>query len=133
MDLIKCNAIKGDLWLQPEPWIVSVERFFDGNDDASSIGWNVIPYPGIDAFRDLLTGLLRRSDVEAVYARITKLDLNEDVWPSTDLFLVVGTISPDELRNILSPLMPEEVCPIELAVPEFIKQKHKASVVAALW
>ena len=133
MDHTKCNALKGDFYLQRKPWIVPAERFFDGNDDESSIGWNVIPYPGIDAFRDLLTGLLQRSDVEAVYARIYELDLSEDVWPSTDLFFVVGTISPDELRSILSRLMPDEVCRIELAVPEIIKQQHQTPVVAARW
>ncbi len=133
MDLTKCNALKGDIWQQPEPWIVPVERFFDGNDDASSIGWNVIPYPGIDAFRDLLTGLLQRSDVEAVYARIAELDLSEDVWPSTELCFVVGTISSDELQNILSPLMPDEVCPIEFAIPEIIKRRHQAPVVGVRW
>jgi hypothetical protein len=133
MDLTKCKALKGDLRRQPEPWIVSVERFFDGNDDGSSIGWNVLPYPGIDSFRDLLTGLLQRSDVAAVYARIAELALGEDVWPSTDLFFVVGTISPDELRNMLSPLMPDEVCQIEFAVPEIIKRRHQAPFAAVRW
>ena len=130
MDLKKCNALKADFYRQPEPWIVSAERFFDGNDDNSSIGWNVVPYPGIDTFRDLLTGLLQRSDVEAVYAQLDELDLSENVWPSTDWFYVIGTISPDELRSILSPLKPYEVCPIEFAVPEFIKQRHQKPVVA---
>ena len=133
MDLTKCNALKRDFQLQPKPWIISVERFFNGNDDASSIGLTVDPYPGIDAFRDLLTGLLRRSDVEAVYAQLDELDLNEDVWPSADMFLVVGTISSDEVQNILSPLMPIEVCPFEIGVPEMIKRLHTAPVVAARW
>ena len=69
----------------------------------------------------------------AVYARIAELDLNEDVWPSTEIIFVVGAISPDELRNILNPLKPDEVCPVEFAVPETIKQKHQAPVVAARW
>jgi hypothetical protein len=133
MNLTKCNSLKEDFYRQSKPWIVSVTRFFDGNDDASSIGWNVDPYPGIDAFRDLLTGLLRRPDVEAVYAVLDELDLSEDVWPSTDLFFVVGTISPDELRNILNPLGPYEICPVQFAVPEIIKQKHRVPVVAARW
>jgi len=133
MDLIKCDALKRDYYRQPKPWIVSAERFFDGNDDESSIGWNVIPYPGITAFRDLLTGLLRRPDVEAVYAQLDELDLSEAVWPSTDVIFVVGTISPDELQRILSPLLPNEVCLIEFTVPELIKQRHQKPVVGATW
>jgi hypothetical protein len=133
MDHTKCNALKGTFWLQPKPWIVSIAQFFDGNDDASSIGWNMIPYPGIVAFRHSLSELLGRSDVQAVYAQIDDLDLGEDVWPSTDLVFVVGTLSPDELRNILIPLMPDEVCAVEFAVPEIIKRRHQAPVVAARW
>ena len=133
MDLIKCNSLKRDFYLQPKPWVVSAKRFFDGNDDASSVGWNVTPYPGIDAFRDLLTGLLSRPDVEAVYALLDELDLSENVWPSTDLFFVVGTIPPDELRNILNPLEPDEICPVQFSVPEIIRQQHRAPVVAARW
>jgi hypothetical protein len=133
MDLAKCNALKRDLKWQLQPWIVSVDRFFDGNDDASSIGWNVTPYPGIDVFRDLLTGLLQRSDVEAVYAQLIELDLSEEGWPCTDLVFVVGKIPPDELQNILSPLMPDEVCAVEFSVPEIIKQRYHAPVVGVRW
>ena len=32
------------------------------------------PYPSIDDFWDLLTGLLRRPDVEAVYVLLDELD-----------------------------------------------------------
>jgi hypothetical protein len=133
MDDSKCSAFKAALAAQPEPRIASIERFFDGNDDVGSIGWNLPGHPGMEAFRDLLTGLLRRPDVQAVYAQIDELDLGEDCWPSTNIIFVVGAISPDELRNILSPLQPDEVCAVEFAVPEMIKLKHPAPVVAAKW
>jgi len=133
MDDAKCQSLKSTLAKQPEPRLVSVERFFDGNDDLSSIGWNLPEHPGMDVFRDLLTGLLRRSDVQAVYVRVAELDLGEDCWPSTNIIFVVGTISPDELRSILSALEPDEVCAVNFAVPEMIKQKHHAPFVAARW
>src|SRR5271156_6867198 len=98
MDDSKCKALKADLETQPEPQVVSVERFFDGNDDLGSIGCNLTEHPGIDTFRDLLTGLLRRPDVQAVYARISELDPGDGYRPFTDTIFVVGTISPDELR-----------------------------------
>ncbi|HTB85769.1 MAG TPA: hypothetical protein VK742_19150 [Candidatus Sulfotelmatobacter sp.] len=131
MDYAKCDALKLAFNRQPEPWLAPIEQFFDGNDDAGSIGWDTDPYPGIEVYRDLLTGLSRRPDVQAVYAQLSELDLNErDVWASADMVYVVGTISADEVRNILSPLQPVEVVSIEFAVPEFIKQKHHAPVVA---
>jgi hypothetical protein len=106
MDLAKCRKLISDFQLQPEPWIVPIERFFDGNDDPGSIGWKVDPYPGMEAFRDVLTGLLKRPDVEAAYVRLDDLGFGEDTWPSADVLFVVGSISPEELQNVLSPLTP---------------------------
>jgi hypothetical protein len=134
MDDTKCKALKADLATQPEPQVVSVERFFDGNDDLGSIGCNLMEHPGIDAFRDALTGLLRRSDVQAVYAQISELDPGDGCWPFTDTIFVVGTISPDELRGILSSLEPDEVGSGEqFGIPALIQQKHQAPVLAAWW
>jgi hypothetical protein len=39
MDDTKCRALKAELAAQPEPHIVPIERFFDGDDDPASIGW----------------------------------------------------------------------------------------------
>jgi hypothetical protein len=135
MDVAKANSVKAFLAAQPEPRVISIERFFDGNDDPGSIGWDMPEHPGMDAFRDRLTGLLLRPDVQAVYARIDD-DLcigEDDCWPSTSLIFVVGTISPDELQSILRPLKPVEVCPVNFAVPEIIKQKYHGPFVAARW
>src|SRR5262245_46292997 len=113
MDNAKCKALKAELAAQPEPQIVSVERFFDGNDDLGSIGCNLIEHPGVDAFRDVLTGLLRRPDVQAVYAQISEIDPGEDCWPFANTVLVVGAIPADELRSAVSTLEPDEVAAAE--------------------
>ena|ERR1700761_6819499 len=133
MNKTKCETLKTDLAADTEQ-IVSVERFFDGNDDPGSIGCNLMEHPGVDVFRNLLTGLLQRSDVQAVYARISELDPGEESWPFTDTVFVVGTISPEELRDILSPLQPDEIDSGETyGLPKAIKQKHKEPVLAAWW
>src|SRR4051812_20945450 len=64
IDGSKCSQLKRDLVAQDAPQIVSIERFFDGNEDSGSIGCNLTDHPGIDSFRDALTGLLRRPDVQ---------------------------------------------------------------------
>ena len=38
MDDAKCNALKAELAAQPEPQLVPIERFLDGNDDLGFIG-----------------------------------------------------------------------------------------------
>src|SRR5579872_2369820 len=98
MDRAKCQALKDRLAAQPQPAIVPVAEFFDGNDDVGSIGCNLSRHPGINAFRDVLTGLLSRPDVQAVYAQVAELDPGEDSWPFADTILVAGEISADELR-----------------------------------
>lgn len=109
MDESKCNALKAELAEQEEPQIISIEWFFDGNDDAASIGCNLMEHPGMDVFRDVLTGLLRRSDVRAVYAQIAELDPGEESWPFTDTVAVIGSIPPDDLREAISVLQPTDV------------------------
>jgi hypothetical protein len=94
MDDAKCQALKEQLAAQPEPQIVSVTKFFDGNDDLGSIGCNLDPHPGIDAFRGVLTGLLSRPDVKAVYAQISELDPGDESWPFTDTVLVAARFRP---------------------------------------
>jgi hypothetical protein len=109
MDIAKCRELKEELFGQPEPQIVPITRFFDGNDDLGSIGCNLLHHPGINLFRDVLVGLLVRPDVRAVYAQISELDPGEDYWPLTDTVLVVGDISASDLITAVSELEPDEV------------------------
>jgi hypothetical protein len=129
MDDTKCRALKDELAVQPEPQIVAAERFFDGNDDLGSIGCNLDEHPGVDEFRDVFAGLLRRLDVQAIYVQISELDPGEGCWPFTDTVLVVGTISTDDLREVVSALRPDEVGDAEqFGISPAIAKKHGAPV-----
>jgi hypothetical protein len=134
MDAQKRDDLKAKLSVQAEPWVVPIEVFFDGNDDEASIGCNLNPHPGIDAFRSVLFGILGRSDVEAAYARISELDPGDEYWPFADWVFVVGTIPRDDLGNALAPLQPDDVGPPGyLGVPEAITRQHDAPVLIAWW
>ena len=109
MDDAKCRALKAELAAQLGPPVVPIARFFDGNDDLGSIGCNLDPHPGIDAFRGVLVGLLGRPGVRAVYAQISEADPGEGCWPFADTVLVVGDIAPAELRRSVRGLHPTEV------------------------
>jgi hypothetical protein len=133
MDQKKCDALKAELADEPEP-IVPIERFFDGNDDAASIGCNLMDHPGMDVFRSTLVGLLSRPDVEAVYAQISELDPGEDSWPFTDTVLVVGNISTEDLQDFVSILEPDDAGRVEGGhpLPVLISSTHE-SPVSLLW
>ena len=134
MDHSKCQALKQDLAAQPDPPIVSIERFFDGNDDLGSIGCNLIEHPGTAVFRDTLLALLRRPDVEAVYAQIAELDPGDDSWPFTDTVFIVGNISADDLRAAVSTLQPDTVgAADDFGVPPLISQRHHSPVMLIWW
>jgi hypothetical protein len=134
VDAAKCRALKRELAAQPEPPLVPIERFFDGNDDLGSIGCNLMPHPGIDAFRDVLTGLLSRSDVTAVYAQIAELDPGAESWPFTDTIAVVGAIGAVELQRVVAPLQPDEVGKAaDLGVSPTIGRTHGAPVLGVWW
>jgi hypothetical protein len=36
----------------PDEALVTIDQFFDGNDDLGSIGCNLAPHPGLHVFRD---------------------------------------------------------------------------------
>jgi hypothetical protein len=67
---------------RPRP-LVTLSEFFDGNDDPSSIGYNLDESASPAAFHRLLTEIAARHEVADV--RIEVKDLEEsDLWPATD-------------------------------------------------
>lgn len=134
MDLQKCQALKDRLGPEEYGQVVPIAEFFDGNDDLGSIGCNLNVHPGIDAFRNVLDGLLRRPDVAAVYAQISELDPGEDFWPFADKVLVAGRISVDDLREAVSSLMPDEVGDAaEFGVSPSVIERHDAPLLVVWW
>jgi hypothetical protein len=118
----------------PEPQMVPVGTFFDGNDDQGSIGCNLNPHPGIDTFRRILTELTARDDVTAVYASISELDPGFGSWPFTDVVVVVGSIAPSVLAGLLAPLQPDEVLAgEELHLPGAFLAAQTEPVLGAWW
>lgn len=112
---------------------MSIDRFFDGNDDIGSIGCNLADHPGVDAFRAYLPASAL-PDVEAIYAQISELDPGEGCWPFTDTVLVVGTIPADELRSVVSTLEPDDVgLAGDCDLSPSIASKHQQPVLVSWW
>jgi hypothetical protein len=134
MDAKKCQALKARLAAQPGTPVIAITTFFDGNDDPASIGCNLEPHPGVSAFRDVLTGLLGRSDVEAVYAQVAEVDPGAGSWPFADTVLVVGSISPDELHDAVLSLQPDEVGALQgYAASLAVAERGGSPVLVIFW
>jgi hypothetical protein len=136
MNFAKCRALKAELEAADEPALVPAERFFDGNDDAASIGCNLAKHPGVDRFRQILTDLAQRPDVRSVQVVISDADPGEEYWPFSDVVLIAGEISDLELRRTLAPLKPDEVLPAQegdFGVSDALLATLGPRVLAARW
>jgi hypothetical protein len=135
MDTEKYTRLMKKLAAEPEPQLVPIQEFFDGNDDTASIGCNLLEHPGIEAFRITFEKLAQRNDVEAIYAQINELVPDEDSWPFCDTVLVIGTLPLNALRAALAGLQPDEVgTSEELIVPETLVAKNPKNLpVLVVW
>ena len=109
MDHEKKSRLVTKLASQSEPQIVSIDVFFDGNDDSGSIGCNLLEHPGVEAFKSAFEKISNRQDVEAIYAQIAEIDPGEDSWPFTDTVIVFGSISVESLSKELLHLEPDDI------------------------
>lgn len=134
MDSAKCIALKKELQAQDEPQLVPIAQFFDGNDDEGSIGCNLVPHPGIPAFKEVLLGLTQRPNVRAVYALIAELDPGEESWPFSDTIVVIGSIAPETLYEALLHLEPDEVGSADPdSLGSALAEQDKSDALIAWW
>jgi hypothetical protein len=100
----------GDInnFARPRP-LVTLEEFFDGNNDAGSIGYNLADPPTPKELYDLLKGIRDRPDVKDV--RIAVMDLEDlERWPSTDTIWIITSATPDQVKTWFpNRLVPDEV------------------------
>ncbi len=84
----------------PRP-LVSLEEFFEGNNDFGSIGYNFYPdQPSPAEFYQHFKSIRDRDDVSNVLVEVKDLE-DPDGWPSTDTVWVLTTATPDELQSWL--------------------------------
>ena len=93
---------------RPRP-LVTLEEFFEGNDDPGSIGYNLADPPEPREFYELLRQLRDREDVRDV--RIEVMDLEDpEGWPLTDTIWIITSAPPDTVRS----WFPKRLAPSEM-------------------
>lgn len=90
----------------PNP-VVSLEDFFEGNDDEGSIGCNLADHPGIDRFYDILMSIRNKKSVQNVLVRINEVLENER--PFADVIYIITSSPIEEVQSWAEPLKPDEV------------------------
>ena len=77
--------------------VVSLEDFFEGNDDEGSIGVNLSPHPGLPKFFQVLARIRDRRDVQDVLVEIWEVDESDaDAWPFSERVYVLTRESDGE-------------------------------------
>lgn len=87
---------------------VSVDDFFDGNEDDGSIGANLYPeQPSLKTFYDIFKTMLASDSVENIFIRI--VDAEDTDWFYSDTVYVVGDATLEEVTEMLKELHPTEI------------------------
>ena len=93
---------------RPRP-LVSLEEFFEGNDDYASIGCNLSDQPSPSEFYRLFALIRDRPDVRDVLVEVKQLE-DPDGWPYTDTIWIITKAAPDDVHQ----WFPERIAPDEV-------------------
>ncbi|WP_252249480.1 hypothetical protein [Clostridium sp. VAP23] len=79
--------------------IVSLELFFEGNDDIGSIGCNILEHPGTEKIYSILKEVRNKSNVQDVLIEILEYDEGDDVWPFSERVYILTDAEEDEVMK----------------------------------
>lgn len=86
--------------------VVSLEAFFDGNEDLGSIGCNLSPHPGVATFYSVLRAIRDRDDVQDVLVGITE-DMGDEEWPFSDTVYILTRAGAHDVQRWAARLQPD--------------------------
>jgi hypothetical protein len=98
-----------------KPILMSVDDFFDGNNDIASIAPNLSEKPKVAEYYKVFKALLENEKVENIYVNIKDINiyengkLNDSEWFFSDVIYVVGTITKNEVSELTEHLKPDEI------------------------
>ena len=87
---------------------VTLETFFEGNNDDTSIGVNLYPHqPKPQEFYAVFKKIKSSNKTENIFVRIS--DADDVDWFYTDAVYIVGDWTVDEIKEITRELQPDEI------------------------
>ena len=87
--------------------LVTVDEFFEGNEEVGSIGCNLESEPPPSVFYELFRVIAQRPEVKDIRIQITMFDNPE--WPFSDTVYIMTTASPEQVAS----WFPDELKPDE--------------------
>jgi len=93
--------------------VLTIEDFFDGNDDVcSSICANIADRPSTAVLRDFLLAVRERTCVSDVLIRVYEFEdalASQDTWITSDTVYVISSASVSEVHDWFRPLSPSAI------------------------
>jgi hypothetical protein len=96
--------------------VVSLEEFFEGNEDRDSMATNLndVKHPGIAAIYRTLLAIRRRPDVQDVLVEVQDAPYADDPgsadeWPTSNVLFVLTSAALEVVKESVRPLHPDLV------------------------
>jgi hypothetical protein len=87
---------------------VTLETFFEDNNDYASIGVNLYPdQPSPQSFYEVFKKIKASSKTENIFVRIS--DADDVDWFYTDAIYIIGDWNADDIKEITKDLQPDEI------------------------
>lgn len=90
--------------------LVTLEEFFEGNDDYGSIGCNLNPMLGPEYFFEILKRIRSRPNVQTILVEVIEVDPDyPSAWPFADSIYIFTDAALDEVAQWAAPLKPDAI------------------------
>ncbi len=112
---------------------VTIEDYFDGNEDDGSIGVNIYPDPPtLQEFYETLTEIKKAPKTDNLLIRIT--DIDDTDWFYSDTVYISGKYTLTEIKEMFVSLKPDEIYEGTMySKPSNIPQKNLDSKDYYVW
>jgi len=100
--------------------VVSIESFFTGNTNGSSIAVHVDPYPGLNTICALLTEVRGRPDVVDVLVVEISHEEPRESWPFSERVYVLTSATPGAVEEWFAPISPTDAVEYDWGFVEHI-------------
>jgi hypothetical protein len=144
IDLNKRDTIvkKYDLLNFPnikQPILLTVDEFFDGNNDEASIAPNLIEKPNVAEYYKVLKNLSENPKVNSTFVKLNEVmiydngKLNDNEWFFADMVYVIGDLTKEEIKEFTKSLKPDDVeYDSEMEIRN-IDPKYKDKKIVYIW
>lgn len=100
--------------------LVTLEQFFEGNDDGGSIWCNLPTSPAPLCVYAKLKAIRERPDVEDVRIMVTQYDGGDEEWPFSDTVFFITSGTPVDVQSWLG----EDHAPDEIWIDDFSRAEQ---------